>query len=350
MTASFDKQFLSLTGFSPMKWQRRLFKRFVDAGLPQAQDIPTVCDIPTGLGKTLIIVIWLLALARQADGERIRLPRRLIYIVNRRTVVDQATRTVEGMRHRLLEPDKSDWQDHAHTLKGIASALRRLSASEGSPLAVSTLRGELADNEEWKADPARPAIVVGTIDMIGSKLLFSGYGDGRYGRTHHAGLIGYDALIVHDEAHLTPAFSDLLDAVAKEQGCEGARVEQPPTVGRPVRVVELSATRRGTKGDPFTLEPEDDDDPIVRERASTAREFDPAEIHRSAAAPSGPPIALAALPIIVVILTNLLMSFVILPRMNAAFLAEPQWGSTSISAVGGVWSVIVALLAAIIVV
>ncbi len=90
------------------------------------------------------------------------------------------------------------------------------------------------------------------------------------------------------------------------------------------------------------------DDPIIRERASTAREFDPAEIHRSAAAPSGPPIALAALPIVVVILTNLLMSFVVLPRMDAAFLAEPQWGSSSLSAVGGVWSVIVALLTAIV--
>jgi len=91
-------------------------------------------------------------------------------------------------------------------------------------------------------------------------------------------------------------------------------------------------------------------DPIVRERATTAREFDPAEIHRSAEAPSGPPIALAALPIVVVILTNLLMSFLILPRMDTAFLAEPQWGSTGLFAVGGLWSVIVALLAAIVVV
>lgn len=92
------------------------------------------------------------------------------------------------------------------------------------------------------------------------------------------------------------------------------------------------------------------DDPIVRERATTAREFDPAEIHRSAEVQSGPPIVLAALPIIVVILVNLVMSFVILPRMDAAFLAEPQWGSTGLSAVGGLWSVIVALLAAIVVV
>jgi CRISPR-associated endonuclease/helicase Cas3 len=271
MTASFDKQFLSLTGFSPMKWQRRLFKRFVDAGLPGAQDIPTVFDIPTGLGKTSIMVIWLLALVRQAGSERVRLPRRLVYIVNRRTVVDQATRTVERMRHRLLEPDKPDWQEQADTLKDIASALRRLCASERGPLGVSTLRGELADNEEWKADPARPAIVVGTIDMIGSKLLFSGYGDGRYGRTHHAGLIGYDALIVHDEAHLTPAFNDLLRAVAREQVREAGRAEELASFVRPVRVVELSATRRGTEGDPFTLEWEDDHDPIVHERMAATK-------------------------------------------------------------------------------
>jgi H+/gluconate symporter-like permease len=90
------------------------------------------------------------------------------------------------------------------------------------------------------------------------------------------------------------------------------------------------------------------DDPLVRERATTAREFDPAEIHKSAEAPGGPPIALAALPIIVVIVVNLAMSFVILPRMDVAFLAEPQWGATTLYAVGGLWSVMVALLAAIV--
>jgi CRISPR-associated endonuclease/helicase Cas3 len=139
------------------------------------------------------------------------------------------------------------------------------------PLAISTLRGELADNEEWKADPARPAIVVGTIDMIGSKLLFSGYGDGRYGRAHHAGLIGYDTLIVHDEAHLTPAFSDLLRAVAQEQAAEGKRSGQPAAALRPIRVMELSATRRETDAHAFTLEPEDQLDSIVRERITATK-------------------------------------------------------------------------------
>jgi len=43
-----------------------------------------------------------------------------------------------------------------------------------------------------------------------------------------------------------------------------------------------------------------------------------------------------------------LMSFVVLPRMDTAFLAEPRWGATSLPAVGGVWSVAVALTAAIV--
>jgi len=89
------------------------------------------------------------------------------------------------------------------------------------------------------------------------------------------------------------------------------------------------------------------DDELIRERATTAREFDPAEIRhgqRSTAAP--PPILLAALPLIVVIVMNLLMSLILLPRLDFAFLADERWGSTSLPAVAGVWSVVVALIAA----
>jgi H+/gluconate symporter-like permease len=89
------------------------------------------------------------------------------------------------------------------------------------------------------------------------------------------------------------------------------------------------------------------DDPLVRERATTAHAFDPAEIHRSERARTPPPILLAAMPLAVVIAVNLLMSFVVLPRMDTAFLAEPRWGATSLAAVGGVWSVAAALAAAI---
>jgi H+/gluconate symporter-like permease len=90
------------------------------------------------------------------------------------------------------------------------------------------------------------------------------------------------------------------------------------------------------------------EDLTVRERATTAQAFDPAEIHRAPSADRPPPVVAAALPLVVVIAVNLLMSFVVLPRLDTAFLAEPRWGATSLSAVGGVWSVVVALAAAIV--
>jgi H+/gluconate symporter-like permease len=89
------------------------------------------------------------------------------------------------------------------------------------------------------------------------------------------------------------------------------------------------------------------DDELVRERATTAREFDPAEIHRGQHGDSAPSIAVAALPLLVVVVVNLLMSFLVLRRLDFSFLAEARWGGTSITAVAGVWSVVVALAAAI---
>ena len=90
-------------------------------------------------------------------------------------------------------------------------------------------------------------------------------------------------------------------------------------------------------------------DPVIRERATTAREFDPAEMSHGRHGDTLPPIGLAVLPLIVVVSVNLLMSLIILPRLNFSFLAEERWGATSLSAVAGVWSVVVALAAAVLV-
>ena len=88
-------------------------------------------------------------------------------------------------------------------------------------------------------------------------------------------------------------------------------------------------------------------DEIVRERATTAREFDPAEIHHGDRSTLTPPVFFAALPLVIVVAVNLLMSLVVLPRFDFSYLAEERWGATSIAAVAGVWSVILALAAAI---
>jgi H+/gluconate symporter-like permease len=91
------------------------------------------------------------------------------------------------------------------------------------------------------------------------------------------------------------------------------------------------------------------EDLVVRERATTASTFDPPEAVHGRPSDVGPPIALAALPLVIVVAVNLLMSLFVLPRMDASFLAGKEWGSTSLAAVGGVWAVVTALAVAIVV-
>jgi H+/gluconate symporter-like permease len=89
------------------------------------------------------------------------------------------------------------------------------------------------------------------------------------------------------------------------------------------------------------------EDQIIRERATTTREFDPAEIGHGQHGDAAPPVLIALLPLSVVLCMNGLMSLVILPKLDFSFLAEEKWGGTTLSAVAGVWSVAVALAAAI---
>lgn len=88
------------------------------------------------------------------------------------------------------------------------------------------------------------------------------------------------------------------------------------------------------------------DDEFIRERATAAREFDPAEMGHGEHTETLPPIWVAALPLLVVVLVNLLMALIVLPSLDFAFLKEERWGGTSIQAVGGVWSVAIALATA----
>ncbi len=88
------------------------------------------------------------------------------------------------------------------------------------------------------------------------------------------------------------------------------------------------------------------DDEELREHATGVREFDPAEVGHGQHSDSAPPVALAAVPLGVVIVLNFLMSLVILPRLDFSFLAEEAWGSTTFGAVAGIWSVVIALTGA----
>jgi CRISPR-associated endonuclease/helicase Cas3 len=220
------------SGVAPFPWQVRLLKLLIAGKLPSA------VDLPTGLGKTSVIAIWLLARAAGA-----KIPLRLVYVVDRRAVVDQASAVADHL---------------ADLVKGTPDLAAALCIDPTLGLAVSTLRGQHIDNRRWLDDPSAPTIVVGTVDMIGSRLLFEGYGASRKTRSLHAALLGIDSLLVLDEAHLSPAFEDLVRAVEDRQ-FDGSRMDIVP---RRVKLLPLSATQRTSTDAVFSL---DDDDHINAE-------------------------------------------------------------------------------------
>jgi H+/gluconate symporter-like permease len=109
---------------------------------------------------------------------------------------------------------------------------------------------------------------------------------------------------------------------------------------------EASARRKG-EGFGAAVATSTADDLIVRERATTSGSFDPAEIRHGHHGDESPGVFIASLPLLVVVIVNLVVSMVVLPRIDTSFLADERWGATPLSAVSGVWSVIVALALAI---
>jgi H+/gluconate symporter-like permease len=87
----------------------------------------------------------------------------------------------------------------------------------------------------------------------------------------------------------------------------------------------------------------------IRERAVTASAFDPAELGSVPRVDPMPTPLVAALPLIVVMVVNLVASLVVLPRMDLSFLASERWGGPGGPSVTGVWSVLLALTVAIVV-
>jgi CRISPR-associated endonuclease/helicase Cas3 len=209
MPPAFDTLYRALTGHDgPCRWQYRLFSDL------KAGRFPTDIELATGLGKTSIIALWVLALGHNLARSFNVVPRRLAYVVDRRVVVDQASEFAEQIRQRL----ELAVSEAGHVLHGLAKTLQAAGCTP-SVIEVSALRGQRALDTRWRDDPTRPSIIVGTVDMIGSRLLFGAYGRvGPWGCALEAGLVGQDCLLVVDEAHLCSPFAATLSAVERRTG------------------------------------------------------------------------------------------------------------------------------------
>ena len=228
----FTAFFRDVHGQAPFPWQRRLTAQVLDRGA-----WPKVIDLPTGAGKTAVLDTAVFVMAARAAT----FPRRIVFVIDRRIVVDQVCQRAERIRDRVAA-------GKTPILQRVRKRLRALSDTE-SPLGVAALRGGIPVEHEWTHRPDQPWVMVSTVDQFGSRLLFRGYGVTPGMRPVHAGLAGNDCLVILDEVHLSVPFAETL-----------ANISGLSTGGLPRRfaIVEMSATPSDRNAEPFKLDPATD--------------------------------------------------------------------------------------------
>ena len=197
---NFDQFFRRATGQpAPFGYQRRL----AEEGEANHACVSRLIDVPTGCGKTAAVVLaWLWNRVAHPDAaRRAKWPRRLVYCLPMRTLVEQTHDAVKGW---LGEQHWNGRSDHAgkvglHILMG----------------------GE--DAGDWDAHPEADAILIGTQDMLLSRALNRGSGMSRYRWPMQFGLLNNDCLWVMDETQLMGVgveTSAQLDAFRRQLGVQ----------------------------------------------------------------------------------------------------------------------------------
>lgn len=257
----FPEFFRAVHGHVPFAWQTGLSDRVCGSG-----GWPAALDVPTGMGKTAVLDIAVFALALQAElapAERTA-PTRTFLVVDRRVIVDQA-------HDRALRIADALDVATVGVLGEVADRLRALAGEGCPPLTATRMRGGVTWASRWLDSARLPAIVTGTVDQLGSRLLFRGYGVSTTMRPVDAALCGKDSLLLLDEAHLAQPFLRTVRAVAAYE----SRAEEPVLGGRPLRPVLLSATlpkpTDGSLDGMFRCDPDLETSPVARARLEAAK-------------------------------------------------------------------------------
>lgn len=229
-----------VSGFDPFPWQQRLMATVLTEGWP------SLLDLPTGTGKTTTLLIGIYALAVAPE----RSHRRVALVVDRRIIVDQVTTFAEKLGLALKDDEKP-------VCRQVAARLRSLCSAPGpDPVRVVHLRGGIPRDDSWLGAPDQPTIIASTVDQVGSRLLFRGYGVSENMRPVHAGVLARDTLYLLDEVHLATAFEETLGHLEQTY----ASWAEHGGVGRPLRFVRMSATPRADERAAATKFALDDDD------------------------------------------------------------------------------------------
>ena len=256
-------------GYPPFPWQQRILDEVLEN-----RWFPDLVDVPTGTGKTTLMDIAVFALAVDASDHATArwMPRRIFLVVDRRIIVDQAGNRALKLSRLLEQAHES--RNGPTALRRVAEALSSLTGG-GTPLSPAVLRGGTIRDDNWARRPDQPVLGASTVDQVGSRLLFSGYGVGSRSASIHAGLLGRDTLFLLDEVHLSQPFRETLAQLRRYGGDKWCEEQVAP----PTQSVELSATpgeeTDGTSRSVFRLQSSDLEHPLIQKRLSARK---PAEL------------------------------------------------------------------------
>ena len=163
----FAEFFSTATTWPPYAYQIRM---------AESPDLPAVLRVPTGAGKTEAAVLGWLYRCSEHPRQKVRdsTPRRLVYCLPMRTLVEQTVKRIE------------EWLDNL----GMTGLVGVVTLMGGEP------------RTQWYLHPEKPFILVGTQDMLLSRALNRGYGSSPFMWPVEYGLLNNDCLWVMDEAQL----------------------------------------------------------------------------------------------------------------------------------------------------
>jgi CRISPR-associated endonuclease/helicase Cas3 len=210
----FGAFFRQVHGAQPFPWQAR-------AAQALARRQTFAVAVPTGLGKSALVDAAIWAAAHGAW-------RRIAFVVDRRIVVDAVHDRALRIQQALDDPDRPT---------SFAALAERLGEMQ-----VVRLRGGVFGDDDWVLYPERVTVALTTVDQLGSRLLFRGYGVAPRRWPLHAGFFASDTLVIVDEAHLSAPFLSTLERL-RSAGADVAVVPMSATLAKApgVQVLALEA-------------------------------------------------------------------------------------------------------------
>ena len=182
LKTGFSDVFNKITGHPPYPFQE---------SLALSKELPRFLEIPTGAGKTAAVVLaWLWRSFFANEETRTAIPRRLVYCLPMRVLVEQTYDNVQKWLKNLEEYFPSIQKPQCVMLMGGMDDDSFLSGNKKQ------------NHRDFHLYPEKDAIIIGTQDMLLSRALNRGYGSSVFKWPQEFGILNNDCLWVADEVQL----------------------------------------------------------------------------------------------------------------------------------------------------